>query len=250
MDPLLDFTDKVVLITGAASGFGAQLAEDFSARGAKLVLGDINEAQLQTVAAALPGDVAAMQCDVAIEEQCKAMVEAAIELYGKLDIAINNAGCGHPLLPIHELTEEIFDQQFAVNTKGVVFGMKHQISAMLASGGGAILNVSSMAGIGGAPKIGAYCAAKHAVVGVTKTAAVEYARSNIRVNAVCPFFTLTPLVTDTALGETLDILKQGAPMKRLGQPKEITDVMLMLCSPANTYMTGQTIAIDGGVSAF
>lgn len=249
MDPLLDFTDKVILITGAASGFGAQLAEDYSARGAKLVLGDINEDQLNAVAAKLDGDVIAMKCNVAVEAECKAMVDAAIELYGKLDIAINNAGCGHQAMKVHKLTEEIMDQQFAVNTKGVLFGMKYQIAAMM-DNGGSIINLSSMAGLGGAPNIGAYSAAKHAVIGITKTAAIEYAKANIRVNAICPFFSLTPLVTESPLGDALDFLSKGAPMKRLAEPKEITDVILMLSSPSNTYMTGQTIAIDGGVSAF
>ena len=129
--------------------------------------------------------------------------------------------------------------------------MKYQIAQMLKQeGGGRILNVSSMAGVGAAPRIGAYSAAKHAVVGITKTAAVEYAKKNILVNVVCPFFTLTPLFTDSELVESTDFLAQGSPMKRLGRPEEITNVMLMLCSPGNSYMTGQTIAVDGGVSAF
>lgn len=249
MDPLLDFTDKVVLITGAASGFGAQLSKEFSQRGAKLVIGDINEDGLANVAATLPGDVTTVRCDVTSENDCAAMVKAAREIYGRLDIAINNAGAGQEMAPLHAISEDTFDQQFAINTKGVVFGMKHQIAAMLEQDGGRILNVSSMAGLNGAPKIGAYSAAKHAVIGVTKTAAAEYARKNILVNAVCPFYTLTPLVTDNALGDMQEFLAGGAPMKRLGEPEEITNVMLMLCSPGNTYMTGQTIAIDGGVSA-
>ena len=250
-DPLLDFTDQVVLITGAASGFGAKLAENFSQRGAKLILGDINESGLERIAASLPGDATTVICDVTKEADCAAMVDAAKEIYGRLDIAINNAGAGHNLGPIHTLTEEIFDQQFALNTKGVFFGMKYQIAQMLKQeGGGRILNVSSMAGVGAAPRIGAYSAAKHAVVGITKTAAVEYAKKNILVNVVCPFFTLTPLFTDSELVESTDFLAQGSPMKRLGQPEEITNVMLMLCSPGNSYMTGQTIAVDGGVSAF
>ncbi|GAA5316739.1 MAG: glucose 1-dehydrogenase [Candidatus Pelagadaptatus aseana] len=249
MDPLLDFTGKVVLITGAASGFGAQLAEEFSKRGAKLVLGDINEPGLEAVASNLPGDATTVLCDVSHERDCQAMVEAAVEIYGRLDIAINNAGGGHPMGSIHTLTEDIMDQQFALNTKGVMFGMKHQIAQMLKQEDGTILNVSSMAGLGASPKIGAYGAAKHAVIGLTKTAAVEYAKKGIRVNAVCPFFALTPLVTDSVLGESQDFLKQGAPMKRLGETEEITNLMVMLCSPGNSYMTGQAIAIDGGVSA-
>ncbi|GAB3106383.1 SDR family oxidoreductase [Aestuariicella hydrocarbonica] len=254
MDPLLDFTDKVILITGAASGFGKQLAEDFSRRGARLVLGDVNEAGVQAVAASLEGPVTAMKCNVANEAECKAMVEAATEIYGRLDIAVNNAGVGQGFMSFTDITEEVADRQFDINVKGVMYGMKHQLNVMNDQGDGVILNVSSMAGLGGAPKIAAYSAAKHAVIGLTKTAAVEYAKKGIRVNAVCPFFSLTPLVTDSELAaggtEQLEsFLSRGAPMKRLGLPQEITNVMLLLCSPGNTYMTGQTIAIDGGVSA-
>lgn len=254
MDALLDFTDKVVLITGAASGFGKQLAQDFSARGAKLVLSDLNEDGVQAVAASLSGPVIAMKCDVSQEAECKAMVEAAIELYGKLDIAINNAGIAQGFTPLHLTTDEIMDLQYNVNVKGVLYGMKHQINAMKPHGEGVILNVSSMAGLSGAPKIAAYSAAKHAVIGLTKTAAVEYGKVGIRVNAVCPYFTLTPMVTESELSgsnpaETQAFLSQGCPMKRLGEPVEITNVMLMMCSPGNTYMTGQCIAVDGGVSA-
>jgi len=254
MDPLLDYTDKVVLITGAASGFGKLLAQSFSERGAKLVLGDLNEEGVQAVAASLDGPVAAMACDVSKEDQCAALVEAATELYGRLDIAINNAGIAQPFTPLHETTDAIFDLQMDVNVKGVLYGMKHQIAVMKAQGEGVILNVSSMAGLNGAPKIGAYSAAKHAVIGLTKTGAVEYGKSGIRVNCVCPFFTLTPMVTDSEMTagnpEQMEaFLSQGAPMKRLGQPHEITNVMLMMCSPGNTYMTGQCVAVDGGVSA-
>ncbi|WP_439133396.1 SDR family NAD(P)-dependent oxidoreductase [Pseudomaricurvus sp.] len=254
MDPLLDFTDKVVLITGAASGFGKHLAADFSSRGAKLVLGDVNEEGVEAVAATLSGPAIAMKCDVAIEAECQAMVEAATEIYGKLDIAVNNAGVGQGFMAFTEITDEITDRQFDINVKGVMYGMKHQLRVMKDQGDGVILNVSSMAGLGGAPKIAAYSAAKHAVIGLTKTAAVEFAKNGVRVNAVCPFFSLTPLVTESELAaggtEQLEsFLSRGAPMKRLGLPEEITNVMLLLCSPGNTYMTGQTIAIDGGVSA-
>jgi NAD(P)-dependent dehydrogenase (short-subunit alcohol dehydrogenase family) len=258
MDPLLDYTDKVVLITGAASGFGKLLSQEFAQRGAKLVLGDINEAGLQDVVANLEQQnfaVSSQHCDVSKEADCQAMVETAKANYGRLDIAINNAGIAQEFMPIEQTTEELYEKQINVNTKSVLFGMKYQIPLMKEQGEGIILNVSSMAGLGGAPKIGAYSAAKHAVVGLTKTAAVECGRKNVRVNAVCPFFSLTPMVTDSELtqhapvDDVTQFLSQGAPMKRLGEPQEIVNVMLLLCSPANTYMTGQTIAIDGGVSA-
>ena len=250
LDPLLDFSNKVVLLTGAASGFGAIMAREFSSRGAKLVLGDINEAGLNALAEELPGDVVTRLCNVTKEADCQGLVETAEAEFGRLDIAINNAGGGQPLGKLTTITEETLDRQFALNAKSVAFGMKHQINQMLKQGdGGAILNVSSMAGLAGAPTIGGYCMAKHAVIGATRTAAVEFAKQNIRVNAVCPFFSPTPLITDSALAPAQEALAQGSPMKRLGSPEEMTNVMLMLCSPGNTYMTGQAIAIDGGLSA-
>ncbi len=256
MDPILDFTGKSVIITGAASGFGKLLAEELGKRGASLVLGDINTDALDAVADTLAGQgvkVAAVKCDVASEADCKAMVDTALAQFGHLDMAVNNAGIAHAFIPFDQLTDEVLDQQININVKGVMYGMKHQIAAMKENGG-AIVNVSSMAGLGGAPKIGAYSAAKHAVIGMTKTAAVEYARRNIRVNAVCPFYSHTPMVDEGELSENKEtvhaMLASGSPMKRLGQPEEIVTVMLMLLSPANSYMTGQSLAVDGGVSAF
>jgi NAD(P)-dependent dehydrogenase (short-subunit alcohol dehydrogenase family) len=253
MDPLLDFTGKVAVITGAAQGFGQLLAQELAKRGAKLVISDINEAGVQKVAAdiaATGADVIAMQCDVSKEASCKAMVDSAIEHFGRVDIGVNNAGIVHEFMPLHLIDEAIMDSQFAVNVKGVQFGMRHQIQQMLKQGEGVILNVSSMAGLGGAARGSAYSMAKHAVIGLTKTGAVEYGRNNIRINAICPFFTLTPMVTNFADEEKQKKMALGAPMNRLGEPKEIVAVMLMMLSPANTYMTGQCIAVDGGVSAF
>lgn len=258
MDPLLDFTNKTVLITGAASGFGRLLAREFASRGAHLVLGDINLEPLQEIAAELTATgtrAVAQRCDVSRETDCIALTAAAVEHFGSLDIAINNAGIVQPFTPLEQTTEAMLDLQINVNTKGVLFGMKAQITRMRQQGQGVILNVSSMAGLGGAPKIGAYGAAKHAVIGLTKTAAAENARRNIRVNAICPFYSLTPMVTDSVLvgagsvADTTDFLSQGSPMKRLGEPAEIVAAMLLICSPANSYMTGQTIAVDGGLSA-
>lgn len=260
MDPILDFTDKVAVITGAASGFGKLLARELGVRGARVVIGDINAAALDKVAADLEAEgviAVARRCDVSSEADCKALVDTALERFGRLDMAINNAGIAHGFIPVHELTGELLDQQINVNVKGVMYGMKYQIPALLKAGGGAIVNTSSMAGLGAAPKIGAYAAAKHAVLGLTRTAAVEYGRKNVRVNAVCPYYTHTPMVDDGAgLGggdnaeQTLAMMAAGSPMKRLGQPEEIVTVMLMLLSPANTFMNGQALAVDGGVSAY
>lgn len=252
MDSLLDFTGKVAVITGAAQGFGKLLAEALAKRGAKLVISDINEAGVQAVAdgiASTGTQIIALKCDVSKKEDCKAMVDAAIEHFGSVDIGVNNAGIAHEFKALHEIDESLMDSQFSVNVKGVQFGMSCQIEQMLKQNGGVILNVSSMAGLHGAAKVGAYSMAKHAVIGLTKTGAVEYGRHNIRINAICPFFTLTQMVTDMADESMQEKMSHVVPMKRLAEPKEIVAMMLMMLSPENTYMSGQCIAIDGGVSA-
>lgn len=255
MDTLLDFSDQVAVITGAAGGFGRLLSQELAKRGCNLVIGDIDQQGLdETVSSLQLGDnkVVAQICDVSNETQCKAMVDSAISNFGKLDIAVNNAGIAHSMSPVHKLEESVMNTQMAVNVNGVLFGMKYQIEAMIPKGKGHILNVSSMAGLGGAPKGGAYAAAKHAVIGLTKTAAVEYAKLGLQVNAICPFYTPTNIMNVDGMNteQTRQRLAQGSPAKRLGTPQEIVNVMLLTLSPGNTYMTGQSIAIDGGVSAW
>ncbi len=247
------YHDQVVMITGAASGFGALLAQRLAGLGARLVLGDRDVAGLERVAGGLReagATVLAVPCDVTREVQVKALVDAAVATFGRLDVGVNNAGILTPMKRFVDTTEAELDRSHAVNTKGVFFCMQQQIRQMLPQGGGVILNIASMAGLGGAPKLAAYAAAKHAVVGLTRTAAVEYARRGIRVNALCPFYSATPMVTDSEVGEQQQFLAQGSPMKRLGTPDEIVAAMLMLCARENSYMTGQAIAVDGGLSAF
>ncbi|MEJ2257926.1 MAG: glucose 1-dehydrogenase [Woeseiaceae bacterium] len=243
------FENKVVLVTGAAGGFGSLLAQRLADQGARLALSDIDEAAVQGLAESLAGDVVACASDVAVEQQVADFVARAVERFGRIDVAVNNAGISSPMKSLVETTEEDMDRNFAVNAKGVFFGMKHEIPVMLEQGGGSILNVASMAGIGGAPKLAAYVAAKHAVVGLTKTAAVEYARYNVRANAVCPYFSPTPLVTEGIDPAIRDRVAAASPMKRLPAPAEVVETMLTIINPANTYLTGQVIAIDGGVSA-
>jgi len=254
MDSLLNFTDHVVLITGAGSGFGRLLATGLAQRGAKLVLSDINEESLTSVKNELESvtDVVSIAGNIADESLNKALVDAALEKFGHLDIAVNNAGIAHTPAPVHEMTEAIMDSQFGVNVKGVMFGMKYQIPAMLTQKKGHVLNVSSLAGLGGAPKGAAYAAAKHAVAGVTRTAAVEYGRKNVRVNAICPFYSPTNILNVDGYNtpEAQAQLGQGSPMKRLGEPQEIVNTMMLMLSPGNSYMNGQTIAVDGGVTAW
>ena len=254
MDALLDFTGNTVLITGAGSGFGRLLSMGLASRGAKLVLTDIAESALEDTRKDVSEltDVVALAGDIAKESLNKQLVELALETFGRLDIAVNNAGIAHNPAPMHQMTEEIIDTQFSVNVKGVMFGMKYQIPAMLAQKHGHILNVSSLAGLGGTPKGGAYAAAKHAVSGITRTAAVEYGRKNVRVNAICPFYSPTNILNIDGYNtpEAREQLGMGSPMKRLGEPQEIVNTMMLLLSPGNSYMNGQTIAVDGGVTAW
>ena len=248
-----EFADKVVLITGAAGGFGTLLTQSLIERGAKLVISDRNDdaiAALEQRHSGRRDQVAIRRCDVAREEEVQALVEHATAHFGRLDIAVNNAGLSTPMKAFTEVTEKELDINFAVNAKGVFFGMKHQLRQLMAQGGGGtILNVASKAGVGGAPKLAAYAAAKHAVVGLTRTAALEYAKHNIRVNAICPYYSPTPMVVDGIDVDTQQMLASLSPMRRLGQPQEMVAVMLMLIAPTTGYLSGQAIVVDGGMSA-
>ncbi|MGK9156160.1 SDR family NAD(P)-dependent oxidoreductase [Acinetobacter radioresistens] len=250
---LYNFTNKVVLITGAASGLGEALAQKFGLLGAKLVVGDTNEGKLLDLVEKLKlkgVDIVGMKSDVSSEEDQQRLVEKAIISWNRLDIAINNAGMSPKMKSLVDTTEGDFDKTISVNAKGVFLGLKYQTKAMIEHQvQGTILNVSSVAGISGAPFLSAYSAAKHAVIGLTKTAALENAKYGIKINAICPFYTLTPMVMDSNLNDKIDALAQVNPMKRLAKIEEVVDVMVMLCSTANSYMTGQSITIDGGLTA-
>lgn len=246
------FEGLAVFITGAASGIGAELSRQLAAQGAMLLLADRNEAglgQLVDELTKMTPHVKAAHCDVTSEQEVRAAVEATVSNWGRIDVAINNAGIGQDMKSFVDLTASDMNAMFSVNVMGVFYGMKYQLAEMLKAQSGAILNVSSCAGIGAAPKLAAYSASKHAVVGLTKTAAAEYAKYGIRVNAICPFFTLTPMVEAGDAGKIQDFLANSTPMKRLGTTAEIAAAALMLCAPANSYLTGQCVAVDGGVSA-
>lgn len=248
------FAGKTVMITGAARGFGALAAKMFAAEGARVVLGDVNEAVHQ-VAKDLGGKSAI--CDVSDEAQVKYLVALAADVGGgRLDIALNNAGIVHDLTKIEDVSLETFNRQIGVNAGGCFLCMKHQLPIMVAQGGGAIVNVASVAGLGAAPGLSAYAAAKHAVIGLTKTAADEYARAKVRVNAVCPSFTDTDMadtlrkVTIEGKGEQIDPkFLSRIPMRRIAEPEEIVQAMLWLAAPENSFTTGQALAIDGGLTA-
>lgn len=255
MDPYLNFSGKTVLISGAASGFGAELAREMAERGAQLVISDINQDGLQVLLSELERKGAkaiAVNCDVTNEAQCQAVVTATIEKFGSVDIAINNAGASHPLKKMTDIKASEFSHMLDLNTKGVFYSMSAQLTPMKRQGQGVILNVSSMAGLGGAPLMSAYSASKHAVIGLTKSAALEYASHGIRVNAVCPY-AISGTAIGASMGGSTELFDKNCaaqnPMKRVGNLEEAIAAMIMLVSPANSYMNGQAIAIDGGVSA-
>lgn len=254
------FIGKAVLVTGAAGGFGRLAAMQFAAEGAQIAIADVDLGGLAETADAIDGDVLVMEADVSSEQDHNRMVTETLDRFGGLDVALNNAGVIHPLGPIIETSVEDFDRTMAINARGVFLGIKHQAPVMIEAGGGAILNTASVAGLVGAQHFGAYVASKHAVVGLTRTAADEYARFGVRVNAVCPAFAKTPMLAGVteALGDVMGLdetdeiyrrLSGRVPMRRVAETEEIVNVMLMLCDPANTFMTGQAIAVDGGLSA-
>lgn len=252
------FQGKRVLITGAAGGFGRLAAERFAGEGASLILGDLDEDGLND-AATIPlmsgVEVVTQRCNVAVEADAKALSDLAVEQLGGLDIAINNAGIGHRLARLPELTFDDYQQVMAVNAGGVFLGMKHQLPIMGAAGTGVILNIASAAGLVGAGMLSAYAASKHAVVGLTRSAADEYARFGVRINALCPAFADTPLFNEIADAINPDREEARArmttrmPMRRIAAPAEIVPAMLWLCADENSFMTGQAIAVDGGLTA-
>ncbi|SEO93646.1 NAD(P)-dependent dehydrogenase, short-chain alcohol dehydrogenase family [Salinihabitans flavidus] len=256
------FDGQTVLITGAASGFGALAARRFAEQGARLALSDIVLAPLEALAEELRGqgaEVLTDRLDVTREADWAAHVARVVETFGTLDVAINNAGMGHDLAPLHTISVEAFDACMAVNARGVFLGMKHQLPVMRQAGRGVILNVASAAGLVGAGQLSAYAAAKHAVVGLTRSAADENAKKGVRINALCPSFSATPLFDDMAdqVGARTGISREDAyeriaarvPMGRVSQPEEVVPAMLFLCARENSFMTGQAVAVDGGLSA-
>ena len=256
------FQDQVVMITGAASGFGKMAAERFADEGAKLGLSDISADALEAAAGDLRAkgvQVVADVVDVAEADQVAAHVANIVAAFGTVNVGINNAGIGHDLAPVHLLSVEQFDRNYGVNARGVFLCMQQQIPHMLKAGKGVILNVASAAGLVGSGHLSGYAASKHAVVGLTKAAADEYARKNIRVNALCPSFTITPMVEEMASQvsarsgatreQALGSITSRIPMGRVAQPEEIVQAMLWACAPQNSFMTGQALAIDGGLTA-
>ncbi|AWV97566.1 SDR family NAD(P)-dependent oxidoreductase [Arcticibacterium luteifluviistationis] len=242
------FENKNVLITGGNAGIGLETAHKFIAEGAKIVVFDI-QAQKSAELEKINGDVHYIQCDVAKSENVKAAFKRAIDTVQKIDILINNAGILGPRVKTEDYPEEDFDRVIDINVKGVFYCMKEAISIFKNIGGGVIVNTASVAGKIGMSRHLAYSASKHAVIGMTKSAAVEYAKQNIRINAVCPGFTETSMLeTINEEPEYKQMLRFATPMKRFGKPQEIATAILFLASDESSFMTGQGVVLDGGLS--
>src|SRR5215831_414578 len=245
-------TGKVALITGASRGIGAMTARLFAQEGARVVLAARSEEEMVRIVAEIKadgGEAMAVQTDVADAAAVETLVKRTVEVYQRLDIAFNNAGITiGETRPLAEVTEETFDQVIRINLKGVFLAMKYELPAMLASGGGAIVNMSSVVGlVGNGAGIAPNIASKHGIVGLTKAAALEYARHHIRVNALAPGTTRTP-ATERGLANK-HIRQQMTsliPLGRVADPEEIAQVALWLCSDAASYVTGVTLPVDGG----
>jgi NAD(P)-dependent dehydrogenase (short-subunit alcohol dehydrogenase family) len=248
---------KVSLLTGAASGIGRATALVFADEGAKLLLADVDETGGgETVRLAVERGAEALfiTCDVSDSAQVEALVEGCVERFGRLDCAFNNAGIGGESARLADYDEEAWNRVLAVNLTGVFLCMKSELRQMVAQGGGAIVNAASLVGVMGYPNLGAYNAAKHGVVGLTRTAALEYASSGIRVNAVCPGWIETPMVMDSgpqpaSIPAVYDALAGLMPLGRLGKPEEVAAAVAWLCSDAASFVTGHPLLVDGGALA-
>ncbi|AKD57984.1 SDR family NAD(P)-dependent oxidoreductase [Spirosoma radiotolerans] len=261
-----DFTKQVAFITGAGSGIGRATALAFAKAKARVVVAEINETNGQETVKQmeqLGAEALFVRCDVADPAQIEFAIRQTIKAFDRLDIAINNAGIGGKYGRFVEQTPDDFNQMMAVNVGGVFYGMQIQIRQMLAQQAaeksragrsmtsGKIVNVSSIAGVRGMPMGAPYSAAKHAVIGLTKTAALEYVRQNIHINAVCPVYTHSTMFDEliTTAPGLEERMRRMIPMGRFGQPEEIAQTILWLCSTENTFCTGQAIQLDGGMTA-
>src|SRR6266508_1498485 len=251
MNDYLNFNGKVALVTGAAAGMGLATARAFAEAGAAVVLADVNEASVQAAAEEL---VAAghraigVSCDVSDDAQVAAMVDRTVAEFGRLDAAFNNAGVLAAIAPTADSTREEWERVIGITLRGVWSCMKYELPQMVRQGGGAIVNCSSVGGFTGNPGIPSYLASKHGVIGLTRTAALEYVTQGIRVNAVCPGAIDTQIARDVVGGneEAYEEMAKQIPLGRIGRPEEIASAVLWLCSPGASFVVGHALVVDGG----
>lgn len=246
------FADKVILITGGTSGIGRATALAFAREGAKVVVAGRRESEGAESVALIEqagGKGLFVRADVSIEDDVASMVAQTFEAFGGLHFAFNNAGVFLESGPITEVTTETLDRILAVNVRGVALSMKHEIPAIMKSGGGGIVNTASFLGVRPFPGTAIYNASKFAVIGLTKSAAVEFATQGVRVNVVCPGVIDTPMNEEIRREEEgREFLNGMQPMKRTGRPEEVAGAVLYLCSPSAGFITGTTLSVDGGIA--
>jgi NAD(P)-dependent dehydrogenase (short-subunit alcohol dehydrogenase family) len=247
--PMLE--GKTALVTGAAGGIGSAVAEAFVANGARVVLADRSFAALEDVATRLTsagGDVLTIELDITNSEAVSAGLNRTIEVFGRLDIAANIAGVSQKRADFHELSVSEFDLTLNVNVRGLLLAMQREIKAMLVGGGGSIVNIASVASVVGVPQMAAYVASRHAIVGMTKSAALDYASRNIRINAVAPGPIMTAQLQAgiAATEEGRNKMRSLIPMGRIGEPREVAGAVAFLASDAASFITGVYLPVDGG----
>ncbi len=248
------FKNQSVIITGASSGIGRATALFFAAKGANVVVSDINDAGGKETVKQIEangGRAIFVKTNVVNDAEVQALVQKCIDHFGGLDIMVNNAGIGGDLQFFDQIKDEDWNQIIAINQTGVFYCMRAALKVMKPQRRGFIVNTSSVAGIGAAPRMGAYAASKHAVIGMTKTAAVEYAKYGIRINAICPTVIKTPMGESYITGNAavVDMIKHSIPMKRFGEAEEVAKTVAWLCSEDASFITGHAIRIDGGMKA-
>jgi NAD(P)-dependent dehydrogenase (short-subunit alcohol dehydrogenase family) len=254
MNPTYDFTGQIALVTGASSGLGLATAQAFAKAGATVVLSSHDEDKLRTATEGLAvagHNVLAVVCDVSDEAQVAALVARTVETFGRLDMAFNNAGIDGPHGDFTEVTAEAYDAVNGINLRGVWACMKHELKQMTAQGSGVIVNCSSLGGLVGMAGRAAYHGTKHGVLGLTKSAGLEYAARGIRVNAVSPGVFDTPMLDKmkAAKPEVMYEIAAQQPIGRLGRPEELAAAVLWLCSPASSFVVGASLSVDGGFTA-